>query len=94
LLRQLRNLRQEKTAREQIDIRLSSGVNDDLAVAVALAANELCKQPYTTQPVPFEILNNPLELIPASCPYGLMCQNFPNCYDENICVGFKDNRGV
>jgi hypothetical protein len=44
LLRQLGNLRQEKTERGLIDVRPSPGVNDDLAVAVALAASELCRQ--------------------------------------------------
>jgi hypothetical protein len=51
LLRQLRHLHEEKTARGQIDIRPSGGVHDDLAVAVALAATELVKQP--SGPPPF-----------------------------------------
>jgi hypothetical protein len=53
LLRQLRHLHEEKTARGQIDVRAIGGVHDDLAVAVALAATELVKQP--TRPTPFII---------------------------------------
>jgi hypothetical protein len=49
LLRQLRNLRQEQSLRGQIDVRPIPGENDDLAVAVALAANELCKSTVLRQ---------------------------------------------
>ena len=51
LLRQLRNLREERTDRGQIDVRPSGGMKDDLAVAVALAASELTKRP--SRPPPF-----------------------------------------
>jgi hypothetical protein len=61
LLRQLGNLRQEKTERGLIDVRPCPGVNDDLTVAVALGASELCKQVPDPMPMPFEIIdNNPL----------------------------------
>ncbi len=53
LLGQLRHLHEEKTPRGQIDVRPSGGVHDDLAVAVALAATELIKQP--SGPTPFII---------------------------------------
>jgi len=54
LLRQLRNLRQEKTERGQVDVRPSPGINADLAVA--LAAGELCRQTPALPLTPFEIL--------------------------------------
>ena len=43
LLRELRNLREEKTPRRQIDVRRTTG-NDDTAVALALAVNEAITQ--------------------------------------------------
>jgi hypothetical protein len=45
LLRQLRSLQEHRTDRGQVDIRPAGGAKDDLAVAVALAASELAKQP-------------------------------------------------
>jgi hypothetical protein len=51
LLRQLRHLHEEKNARGHMDVRPSGGVHDDLAVAAALAATELVKQPCG--PTPF-----------------------------------------
>jgi Phage Terminase len=51
LLRQLRSLQEHRTDRGQVDIRPAGGAKDDLAVAVALAASELEKQP--TGPPPF-----------------------------------------
>jgi hypothetical protein len=90
LLRQLGNLRQEKTERGLIDVRPSPGVNDDLAVAVALAASELCKQLPEQRPMPFEIIdNNLLGLIPSSCPYAAGCQNSQECLEQEYCIGFK-----
>ena len=90
LLRQLGNLRQEKTERGLIDVRPCPGVNDDLAVAVALGASELCKQVPDPMPMPFEIIdNNPLGLIPSSCSYAGGCQNSTRCLDEDYCIAFK-----
>lgn len=90
LLRQFGNLRQEKTERGLIDVRPSPGVNDDLAVAVALAASELCRQVPEPMLMPFEIIdNNPLGLIPSSCSYAGGCQNSPRCIDEDYCAGFQ-----
>lgn len=51
LLRQLRNLQEHRTDRGQVDVRAAGGGKDDLAVAVALAASELSKQP--SAPLPF-----------------------------------------
>jgi hypothetical protein len=53
LIPQFRNLREEKTERSQIDIRPIGRARDDLAVAVALAANELTKE--VSAPAPFEL---------------------------------------
>ena len=52
LLRQLRTLRVERTARGQIDPRPSSE-NDDIAVALALAANEAIME---KTPLPFDLI--------------------------------------
>ena len=41
LIRQFRRLREQKTARGQIDVRPIGEARDDVAVAVALAAREL-----------------------------------------------------
>jgi hypothetical protein len=45
VLRQLRSLQEQRSDRGQVDIRPAGGAKDDLAVAVALAASELSKQP-------------------------------------------------
>jgi len=50
LVRQLRNLQEHRTDRGQVDIRPGGGGKDDLAVAVALAASELSKQPAAPSP--------------------------------------------
>ncbi len=53
LLRQLRSLQEHRTDRGQVDIRPAGGGKDDLAVAVALAASELSKQPTGPSPMLF-----------------------------------------
>jgi hypothetical protein len=50
LLRQLRALEEQKTPRGDIDIRPGHNQKDDIAVAVALAAFELSKQPQPIEP--------------------------------------------
>jgi len=92
LLRQLRNLREERTDRGQIDVRPSSGMKDDLAVAVALAASELTTRP--SRPLPFIMpTGEPYSgQLPWTCPLQAICQNFPCCIDAGICQGFADER--
>ena len=53
LLRQLRGLQEHRNDRGQVDIRPAAGCKDDLAVAVALGASELTKQP--AGPPPFRV---------------------------------------
>jgi len=53
LLRQLRSLQEHRTDRGQVDIRPAGGAKDDLAVAVALAAHELAKEPSGPSPMLF-----------------------------------------
>jgi hypothetical protein len=48
LLQELRSLQEHRTDRGQVDIRPASGGKDDLAVVVALAASELCKEQEVT----------------------------------------------
>ena len=92
LLLQLRNLREEKTDRGQIDVRPGGGTKDDLAVAVALAASELSKRP--SPPGPFLMPTGELQLLrnPMSCSLQAICQNFPCCMDEGVCQNFVDQR--
>lgn len=51
LLRQLRNLRDEKTPDGRIDVQSTSGMKDDKAVTLPLAANEICRPDVTASPV-------------------------------------------
>jgi hypothetical protein len=92
LLRQLRNLREERTDRGQIDVRPSGGMKDDLAVAVALAASELTKRP--SRPPPFIMPTGELYLCrnPWTCDLQAICPNFPCCLDVGVCLGFVDER--
>jgi terminase large subunit-like protein len=95
-LRQLRNLREEKTARGQIDVRPGGGMRDDFAVAVALAASELTKRPSLLAPPQLGIVelythSFPV-MIPGSCRVEAVCRNFPCCLDAGSCKGFADER--
>jgi hypothetical protein len=97
LLRQLRNLREEKTGRGQIDVRPGGGMRDDLAVAVALAASELTKRPSllaTPQLGIVEHTHSFPHMVPGSCPVEAICMNFPYCLDEGSCQGFVDERVI
>jgi hypothetical protein len=88
-----RILRQEKTERGQTDILPSSGMKDDLAIAVALGASELAKQPPAPAPMQLGIINiNPLGLVPGVCPNEAVCANFPTCLDLGGCQWFEDER--
>lgn len=93
LLQQLRSLREEKTARGQIDVRPLGRARDDLAVAVAVAARELTK-PEPALPS-FELgiverYNRRLpQMIPGICPYEAVCRNFPRCLDAGDCQGYN-----
>jgi hypothetical protein len=92
LLRQLRNLREEKTDRGQIDVRPSGGMNDDLAVAVALAASELTRGPSGPPPFLMPTGERYFRPSPWSCELQAICHNFPRCTDVNACQGFVDER--
>jgi hypothetical protein len=93
LLHQLRNLREERTDRGQIDVRPSGRMNDDLAVVVALAASELTKRP--PRPLPFIIPTGEpyLRPNPWTCEWQAVCRNFPLCTDIGDCQGFV-NEGL
>ena len=88
LLRQLRNLREERTDRGQIDVRPSGGMNDDLAVAVALAASELTRRPSAPPPFLMPTGEPYFRPSPWSCPWQAICHNFPCCMDVGFCQGF------
>ena len=92
LLRQLRNLREERTDRGQIDVRPSGGMKDDLAVAIALAASELTKRP--SRPLPFLTPTGERFFLanPWTCERQAICHNFPRCMDAGFCQGFVDER--
>ena len=91
-LRQLRNLREERTDRGQIDVRPSGGMKDDLAVAIALAASELTKRP--SRPLPFLTPTGERFFLPNpwTCERQAICHNFPRCMDAGFCQGFVDER--
>jgi hypothetical protein len=92
LLRQLRNLREERTDRGQVDVRPSGGMKDDLAVAVALAASELTKRP-SRPPAFFMPTGEPyFRPNPWTCEWQAICRNFPYCTDVGVCQGFVDER--
>jgi hypothetical protein len=93
LLAQLRNLREERTRRGQIDICQSGGMKDDLAVAVALAASELTKQPPARDLLLMPSGERYFVPIPESCGYHAGCANSPRCLDGDGCQGFL-NTGV
>jgi hypothetical protein len=83
LLGQLRNLREERTDRGQIDVRPSGGMKDDLAVAVALVVTELMQQP--SGPTPF-LMPTGRRYRPENCSGAqATCSNFPNCVDDGLC---------
>jgi Terminase large subunit, ATPase domain len=92
LIRQFRRLREQKTARGQIDVRPIGGALDDLAVAVALAARELTIQEPLLPPIQPGIVERYSsrlpQLIPGICPVEAICRNFPRCLDEGACQGF------
>jgi hypothetical protein len=98
LLRQLRNLREEKNSRGNIAVRPSSG-NDDIAVALALAVNQAVSQKSL---LPLELITldcgpspESLGLIPGDCRVEADCRNFPACVDEGYCKGWeRESRGV
>jgi hypothetical protein len=94
LLRELRNLREEKTPRGQIDVRPATG-NDDAAVALALAVNEAVtpkiQLPFDTVPVDWRPSPASLGLIPGECHLMAGCRNCPACIDEGRCKGFVNS---
>jgi hypothetical protein len=88
LLWQLRNLRDEKNSRGQIDVRPSSGM-DDKAVALALAANELARRPVGLPPPQLgfvEILpsRSSLRLNPGSCRLEGNMRKFSDLYRQGL----------
>jgi hypothetical protein len=91
LLQQLRNLTEERSERGQIDIRPSTG-KDDQAVALALAASQVTKyrppDVFDSVRVNRSFLGRAFTLDPENCPYAAGCQNHPRCVDESGCLGF------
>jgi hypothetical protein len=91
LLRELRNLQEERTERGDIDVRPTSG-RDDTAVALALAVNEAVN---LRSPLPFDVLpadwrsDASLGLIPDQCRFQAPCTNCPACIDAEVCLGFS-----
>jgi hypothetical protein len=78
LLRQLRNLREGKSPRGQIDVRPSSG-KDDTAVAVALAVHQAITQ---LPPLPFDSM--PFDLRPSLASLGMIPDRCPMQLDVGI----------
>ena len=93
LLQQLRNLTEERSQRGQIDVRPSSG-KDDQAVALALAVSEVMKHRppdiFESVIVDRRPLRAELRLEPENCPLAAPCENHPNCLDQGYCLGFKN----
>jgi hypothetical protein len=92
LLQQLRNLTEQRSERGQIDVRPSTG-KDDQAVALALAASQVMKH---RPPDIFESVlvdrrpsRAPLHLDPENCAYAAPCENHPDCVDVGYCLEFK-----
>jgi hypothetical protein len=93
LMRQLLSLEEHKTPRGNIDVLPSYGAKDDLAVALALVADQLSN--IDLGPTPFmlgEVERGPALCIPGSCSVEAVCGNFPECLDVGYCLGFKDLR--
>ena len=90
LISQLRSMSEEKNERGQIDIRPSTR-KDDLAVALALAVNELMTElpllPFESVPV---VSRRSLRYDSYACPKAARCLNFPRCMDEG-CLLFADD---
>jgi hypothetical protein len=90
LLQQLRNLTEERSDRGAIDIRPSSG-KDDQAVALALAVSEVVKwrPPDVFDSVPVNSGFPPYMCRdPETCEYAAGCRNHPRCVDEGRCLDF------
>ncbi len=91
LIRQFRRLREQKTARGQIDVRPIGEARDDLAVAVALAARELTKQEPARSTIELGIVERYSarlpQLIPSICRFQAPCRNCPRCIDVGNCLG-------
>jgi hypothetical protein len=90
LLQQLRNLTEERSDRGAIDIRPSTG-KDDQAVALALAASEVVKwrPPDVFDSVPVNSGFPPYMCRdPETCELAAGCRKHPKCVDERRCLGF------
>lgn len=92
LLQQLRNVTEERSQRGQIDVRPSSG-KDDQAVALALARSEVMKHrpPDIFEAVLVDLRPSraPLHLDPENCGYAAPCENHPDCLVVGYCLDFK-----
>ena len=92
LLQQLRNLTEERSERGQIDVRPSSG-KDDQAVALALAVSEVMKyrppDVFDSVPVDLRPSRAALHLDPKNCPLAAPCENHPECLDVGYCLDFE-----
>jgi hypothetical protein len=88
LLSQLRSLEEERTERGQINIRARGQNRDDLAVVVALGANELSRQTFVPL-VPELGIVETFRQDPFNCDISAVCGNFPRCMDRFCCQGFK-----
>ena len=91
LIRQFRRLREQKTARGQIDVRPIGDARDDLAIAVALAARELTKEELAYPSISLGIVerysSRVPQLIPETCLLQAPCRNCPRCIDVGECLG-------
>jgi hypothetical protein len=93
LLSQLRSLEEIKTERGSIDIRPTSGMKDDLAVVVALAAYDAMASQMTVLEPQLGIVEfSSTGFNPYDCQYAAICRNFPTCQDDGHCYGFADDR--
>lgn len=96
LIRQLLHLQEKKTQAGHIDIRPSSG-KDDQAVALGMGSTEImqCRPPEMFEAVPVHFDGYPasFRLSPESCHLQAPCQNCPTCIDVGECLGYLPSNG-
>jgi hypothetical protein len=89
---QLLCLEEIKTDRGLIDIRPSNRMRDDLAVVVALAANQATKQDLVNLGPQLGVVER-FPCARRNCPgAAAICRNFPECVDDGCPQGLKDIR--
>ena len=92
LLNQLRCLEERKKDGGSIDIRSSNQMRDDLAVVVALAANQATKQVLANTGPELGIIELSPCVLKGCAGAAAICPKFPECVDDGCCQGVKDLR--